>query len=194
MASDSEHRRICGSVAPIDDNVDVGGYLAAADPALVGRRGYTHILKLFRDDPKYAGGYHRHPGVEYLVVDADDDPRFPLAQHFAECLRFIQEAIRGRGRILVHCHAGVSRSVTIVLLHLMINKGQGLAAAWQTVKGRRPVAAPNPGFWALLEDIEARATRFRAEGRAPAQPHLAALAPGRPLQISVLAAAAEPKS
>ncbi len=166
----------CGSAAPVDEHVHIGGYAAAADPARARREGYTHVLKLFADDPSYPGGSHRHPGLEYLVVGAADEPDFPLDRHFAECLRFIQRAIGAGGKVLVHCHAGVSRSATIVLLHLMINRGLSLAEAWAHLKAARPVANPNPGFWALLDDVDRRAARIRREGRAPPRPDLA----GRP--------------
>lgn len=168
------------STARVDENVHIGGYLAAADPAHVRRQGYTHILKLFPDDKTYAGGYHRHPDVEYLVVGADDVPDYPLDQHFAECLRFIQKAIREKGVILVHCHAGVSRSATIVLLHLMINSGLTLDEGWAILKKARPIANPNPGFRAHLEAVNRRATRFRLEGRAPTRPNLTPAGDGSP--------------
>jgi protein-tyrosine phosphatase len=165
-------RQTCGTTTRVDENVHIGGYLAAADPAYVEARGYTHILKLFPDDPSYRGGTHRHPGVQYKVVDADDLPDYPLDRHFAECLQFIQKAIRENGQVLVHCHAGVSRSSTIVILHLMINTGLPLSAAYARLKAARPVINPNPGFWDLLVGIDRRASRFRLEGRAPPRPNL----------------------
>ena len=159
----------------VDEHVHIGGYLAAASLRLVRGRGVTHILKLFADDAAYAaGGSHRHPGVEYLVVAAADAPDFPLDRHFAECLQFIQGAVRAGGQVLVHCHAGVSRSATIVLLHLMIDSGLALEAAWARLRAARPVVRPNGGFWRLLQDVDRRAARFRLEGRAPARPSLAA--------------------
>lgn len=164
----------CGTTTRVDENVHIGGYLAAADPAYVKAQGYTHILKLFPDDSTYAGGTHRHPGVTYKVVDADDLPEYPLDQHFAECLQFVQGAVRDGGQILVHCHAGVSRSSTIVLLHLMINTGLPLREAYALLKAARPVVNPNRGFRAMLEAIDRRALRFRQEGRAPARPNLTA--------------------
>ena len=161
-----------GSTSRVDEDVHIGGYWAAADPRHVERQGFTHILKLFADDPTRAGWRHRHPGVKYLVIDAEDVPSYPLHRHFAECLRFIQGGIRSGGQILVHCHAGVSRSATIVLLHLMINRGLSLPDAWAILKARRPVANPNPGFWARLEQINQRILRFRRKKVAPARPVL----------------------
>jgi predicted protein tyrosine phosphatase len=167
-------RKTCGTTTRVDAHVHIGGYLAAADPAHVEARGFTHILKLFADDPSYAGGAHRHPGVAYMVVDADDLPGYPLDRHFAGCLRFVQGAVRDGGQVLVHCHAGVSRSSTIVLLHLMINTGLPLHEAYSQLKAARPVVSPNRGFWAMLAAVDERSRRFRQEGRAPARPNLTA--------------------
>jgi predicted protein tyrosine phosphatase len=172
-ASVQPHLRfVYNTTARIDDHVHIGGYLAAADPELVRRQGFTHILKLFPDDAGYPGGYHRHPGVEYLVIAAEDAPEYPLDRHFAGCLAFIQGAIRSRGVVLVHCHAGVSRSASIVLLHLMINSGLPLTEAWSHLQAVRPFVRPNPGFWKLLEAVHKRASLFRREGLAPARPSL----------------------
>ena len=151
----------CGTTTRVDNNVYIGGYLAAADLSHIKRQKITHILKLFSDDQTYAGGYHRHPGIEYLVIDAEDRPDYPLDKHFVDCLKFIQKAIREQGRILVHCHAGISRSATIVLLHLMINTGLSLNKAWAHLKQARPVINPNLGFWGLLKDIHRRTIYLR---------------------------------
>ena len=147
------------TIDQVDQRVFIGGYLAAANPAVVRQNKITHILKLFPDDPTYVGGYHRHPGVEYLVIDAEDRIGFPLNQYFDECLRFIRQALLHReGRILIHCHAGISRSATIVLLHLMVNTGLSLDAASSVLRSVRPVVEPNFTFWCMLANLDRRRT------------------------------------
>lgn len=160
----------CGTLSVVDDDVLIGGYVAAADPAKVKRHRVTHILKLFEDDHGYKGGYHRHPGVKYLVVGADDTPEFALDDHFHVCIKFIQEAIREGGTVLVHCHAGVSRSATIVLLHRMINHGERLGVAMRHLRSRRPFVQPNEGFWGQLQDVDVRIAKLRRSGQFPRRP------------------------
>jgi len=116
-------REAAATAHRVDSHVYIGGYLAAADADYVRREGFARILKLFADTPEYPGGRHRHPGVTYKVVEAEDRADYPLDVHFADCLEFIQDGIRRGEKTLVHCHAGVSRSGTIVLLHLMVNRG-----------------------------------------------------------------------
>jgi len=161
-------REAAATAHRVDSHVYIGGYLAAADADYVRREGFARILKLFADTPEYPGGRHRHPGVTYKVVEAEDRADYPLDVHFADCLEFIQDGIRRGEKTLVHCHAGVSRSGTIVLLHLMVNRGLDLDRALSLLRGRRPVVNPNPGFWLMLRGVEARALALRARGAVPA--------------------------
>src|SRR5271166_4066704 len=78
LSLDDATRATAGSADRVDPNVFIGGYLAAADPAFVRREGITRIVKLFADDPSFAGGRVRHPGVAYLVVDAEDVPGYDI--------------------------------------------------------------------------------------------------------------------
>ena len=54
-------------------------------------------------------------GAEHLLVDVPDLATSNLLQHLPRAVAFISEALAGRGRVLVHCYEGVSRSVTVSL-------------------------------------------------------------------------------
>lgn len=54
----------------------------------------------------------------HLVLQAEDQPLFDLSQFFDEAYNFIEEG-RKHGNVLVHCMAGISRSVTLVILYMM---------------------------------------------------------------------------
>jgi protein-tyrosine phosphatase len=60
---------------------------------------------------------------------------------FDRALRAIAEHIRS-GRVLVHCVLGVSRSVTVVALHLATTEGLPLKEALSLVKELRVQADP----------------------------------------------------
>jgi protein-tyrosine phosphatase len=53
--------------------------------------------------------------------------------------------------VLVQCHGGASRSVTITVAYLIKIKGWSLDEAYQSVKDKRYRARPNVGFWKQLE-------------------------------------------
>ena len=72
-----------------------------------------------RREPCFADG-----GASYLVLDAKDEPGFPLDGMFARSTAFIEAALaRPGGVVLVHCHSGVSRSATLVMAFLMSRHG-----------------------------------------------------------------------
>jgi hypothetical protein len=58
--------------------------------------------------------------------------------------------------VLVHCYEGKSRSVALLLAHLMISRGWTLAAALQHIKEVRPCACPNAGFMVQLMALDRR--------------------------------------
>ena len=51
-----------------------------------------------------------------------------------------------QGRVLIHCIAGVSRSVTLLLMHLVAVHRVSLKQAHDFVHFRRPYIVPNEGF------------------------------------------------
>ncbi|KAK4478022.1 hypothetical protein RD792_017287 [Penstemon davidsonii] len=77
-----------------------------------------------------------------------------LLPFFDECFAFIDEARTTGGAVLVHCFAGRSRSVTIIVAYLMFKNGMSLSEAMEHVKGKRPVVSPNSGFMLQLADYE----------------------------------------
>lgn len=56
----------------------------------------------------------------------------------------------------MHCIAGVSRSVTLVLAHLMLRHQLCLRDAYAHVHNCRPIVCPNKGFKVALAQLEVR--------------------------------------
>ena len=105
------------------------------------------------------------PGVEqhwFSLVDAWDES---LAPAFKELLPIIARNVAAKRPVLVHCHAGISRSASIVLAYLVQAHGLSLAAAWDKLSARRKVA-PNSGFWKQLVAFEAECVAARKPGDA----------------------------
>eukprot|EP01067_Filipodium_phascolosomae_P007161 Filipodium_phascolosomae@DN5663_c0_g1_i1.p1 len=70
-----------------------------------------------------------------------------------EALHFMHTAINGGGRVLVHCFAGRSRSVSIIVAYLILSKRMTLKQAFETVLAVRPEALPNSGFLLQLSEF-----------------------------------------
>ncbi|XP_056679342.1 dual specificity protein phosphatase 22 isoform X8 [Monodelphis domestica] len=93
-------------------------------------------------------------GIKYLCIPAADSPSQNLTRHFKESIRFIHECrLRGEG-CLVHCLAGVSRSVTLVVAYVMTITDFGWEDALHMVRAGRSCANPNLGFQKQLQEFE----------------------------------------
>ncbi|XP_058759727.1 dual specificity protein phosphatase 1 isoform X2 [Vicia villosa] len=133
----------------IDEGLFLGSIGSARNKVALKNVNVTHILTV--------AGKHApaHPGdFVYKVIDAADKEDTNLKQYFNECFEFIDEAKKNGGYVLVHCFAGRSRSVTIIVAYLMKTRGMSLSEALQHVKNKRPKAAPNRGFVRQLEEFE----------------------------------------
>ncbi|XP_053126176.1 dual specificity protein phosphatase 26 isoform X1 [Hemicordylus capensis] len=140
------------------DEVWPGLYLGDQDIAANRRElahlGITHILNASHS--KWRGGaeYYDGTGICYLGIEAHDSPTFDMSPYFEPAADFIHKAlIRSRGRILVHCAVGVSRSATLVLAYLMIYHHLTLVEAIKTVKDHRGII-PNRGFLRQLSALD----------------------------------------
>lgn len=142
------------SINRVDDNVFISGYLPAADADTIKSLGITRIVKMFKDSPNYYGGQYEHPGVTVAVFPAEDRSDYNIHKDAVGALKFIFDGVRNNELILVHCHAGVSRSATVVLMYLMIRYKMPLDEALMTLKNIRPIVNPNSGFMAYLRCVD----------------------------------------
>lgn len=126
----------------VDDNVWISGCIPAFNEEFLKKFNIKRIIKLFRDkdDEK-----HIFPGISYFLIDAKDTPNYNLAAHFQEIADFIQTGLDHDEQILIHCHAGVSRSATVVIMYLTLC-GMSIPQAYKFLKYQRDVINPNPGF------------------------------------------------
>lgn len=102
-----------------------------------------------------------------------------IIQYFPETYEFIKNALAGKGRVLVHCQAGVSRSPTIVAAYIMREKQLSAQQALDIIKLRRSFIEPNRGFMEQLDlyhelrynvdQTEAAYRRFLVAANAKAQ-------------------------
>jgi hypothetical protein len=88
--------------------------------------------------------------VEHKIIEADDDMKFQLNQHFDEAVHWIDEMLR-ETNVLVHCMAGVSRSATIVIAYLVKKGKLPLKQAIEHTRKKRWIISPNEGFLKQLE-------------------------------------------
>lgn len=114
-------------------------------PVLRERPGYWDVISVGPDLPP-TKLCRRHLWLECddvlsaATAGAGAGWRAPVAQHVGDALAFAREA--GDDRLIVHCHAGVSRSPAIAWCILLDRLGSP-AAATATLFELRPIAIPN---------------------------------------------------
>lgn len=93
-----------------------------------------------------------------------EHPSRGLEDYLDDATSFIAAHIR-RGCVLVHCGAGKSRSVAVVVAYLCRYAGMSLTEALAYVSARRPGACPAPCFieaikrWLRLDELTAGGPR-----------------------------------
>lgn len=141
------------------------------------RLGVTHLISVGYPPPADpAGG---RDDVKVLSIELEDDDDGDLLTQIPAATAFIRDALRLRdanramgaaavvddpssssrapadpsacpGGVLVHCHAGVSRSAAIVIAHVMRARDVDPEEALRLVRLAHPPASPNEGFLAQL--------------------------------------------
>ncbi|XP_064389953.1 dual specificity protein phosphatase 6-like isoform X2 [Halichondria panicea] len=98
--------------------------------------------------------YFKEDSVEYLRISVTDTGSQKLITHFSEAFAYIEKARMSKCTILIHCMAGISRSVTVTIAYLMQNFGMSMQEAYQFVKDKRPAISPNLNFMGQLVAFE----------------------------------------
>merc|ERR1712130_617540 len=88
----------------------------------------------------------------------NDKTSVSILPYFVKAIRFI-EAVRdensgkNENRIMIHCHAGISRSATITIAYLMYSWKLTMFDAITHVQSKRYIIQPNQGFKNQLLDF-----------------------------------------
>lgn len=90
----------------------------------------------------------------HLVINILDEANTDLTKHFDKVHKFIDDRLNAGENILVHCHAGISRSVSMVISYLMKHNKTKYHQTWLQVKEKRKQAEPNYGFVEQLKKYE----------------------------------------
>ncbi|XP_065359713.1 dual specificity protein phosphatase 19 [Calliphora vicina] len=112
----------------------------------------THILSIGIECPNIQD---LPSTLALLYVPCLDLPETSLKQEgiLTKSFDFIETARLSKGRVLVHCNAGVSRSASIVIAYLMQFHEMDFETAYKQVKTQRECIQPNAGFLKELKEF-----------------------------------------
>lgn len=119
-------------------------------------KSFTHILNASGKYGRFFY-YKTHPhdyNIKYLELDIDDMPQFELGPYLSKIYSFLYHAYEEKGKILIHCVWGQSRSVSCLIYFMMMYWGIKYDSILALIKKLRPCAAPNYGFELQLRMID----------------------------------------
>lgn len=129
------------NASQITDNIYISDFPSACNKEKLKEDGITHILcAILGLDAMYPNDF------EYKNIHIRDIDSQSISEYFDECSKFIDDAIKKDGKVLVHCSYGISRSASMVIAYLIKVKGMTYDDAYKLVKSKRDIVEPNNGF------------------------------------------------
>ncbi|KAF4729656.1 Dual specificity protein phosphatase 14, partial [Perkinsus olseni] len=142
-----QYRTQCSEILP--GVLYLGGARVASNLEILTEKGITHIVNTAAD---VCSNSFADRGFKYLTLflkDTRDEPMLPAVLYHA--ILWVHSAItEEKGKVLVHCFEGVSRSSTVVIAYLMWLRAWTYNRAFDWVKAIRPICNPNTGFTCVL--------------------------------------------
>lgn len=123
----------------------VGNEGGSKDKIQLKEKGITHILVAAKFYPSQFPDEFVYKSIPLLDFKTEN-----LLRYLEEAIEFIKQG----EKVLVHGQAGVSRSASIVLAYLMIEKGMRFQEALEYLQKRMPVVSPNSGLQVQLKKLD----------------------------------------
>jgi protein-tyrosine phosphatase len=129
----------------LTDRIYLSGFNAANNPAFLAGLGITAIVNLTADDNGLA-----EKGFEVHQISIEDGEELPI-RFVAEFIEVMKAFMEEGHVVLIHCHAGISRTSTFAIAWLMYERGchkdTDLRTAWSEcedeVLAARPIIMPH---------------------------------------------------
>ncbi|CAG2230474.1 dual specificity protein phosphatase 7-like [Mytilus edulis] len=129
----------------------LGNAQNSADLNQLKKFGIKYILNV---TPNVPNKFEMDSDFKYLQIPVADQLSQNLSAFFPQAIAFIDEARENECGVLVHCLAGISRSVTVTCAYLMQKQHISLNQAYDHVKQCKPNVSPNFNFLGQLLEFE----------------------------------------
>jgi len=139
----ARYNKICSRITP---DLFIGSDYIAQNANILRDNGVTHVLNCAGT---VCENYHPQQ-FDYKMLHLFDGTKEDISSLFYDVLEFMDDAVRGGGKVFVHCHQGVSRSSAMLILYLMWRENQVYQVTHEQVKAIREIVNPNAGFTCQL--------------------------------------------
>lgn len=125
----------------IIDDIYLGGIDSVNDYESLEKIGIKNIISVIAGfTPPYPDKFN------YIVLNALDTTNTNLIEYFDTTYNFIDHAVENNEKILIHCIAGRSRSVTILAAYIIKKYGMNVKDTILSIKNKRNIIEPNLYF------------------------------------------------
>lgn len=138
------------TITPITDSIYLSGFTGASNKSLFDKYNIKSVINC----SKNISNYFEDNNIVYLRVPIDDISGQHIENYFSTTFDFIDLSIRNNKNILVHCHAGMSRSVTILIAYFMKKNNWDYNTSYNFIKSKRTIANPNNDFINSLKNYD----------------------------------------
>ncbi|CAK8686511.1 unnamed protein product [Clavelina lepadiformis] len=149
---DTEMLTVLGQMdcaSKISDYLYLGSEWNACNLEELEEFGITHILNVTLEIENFFPRQFDYKSIRLRDVETSD-----LLSHWNATWRYISEARKKGGRVLVHCKMGISRSAATVCAFLMKENSWNHERALEYVESCRSIVNPNSGFRKQLVEYE----------------------------------------
>ena len=133
------------NISQITPNIYLSGFMIASNKNELDKHNIKSIINCAKTLPNYFPD-----NFIYTHIPINDTWGQHIEQYFDNTFNVIDKSVNNNENILVHCHAGVSRSATIVIAYLMRKNNWDRDQALNFVKSKRSIVNPNLDFMKAL--------------------------------------------
>lgn len=126
------------------DNLFISSFETATNKDILKKYNIKSILNCAKElDSNLTENYYKYELVDELDYNINKD-------ELLSAIEFIDNAVKNKTNILVHCKKGVSRSCTVVIAYFIIKHKKSYSEAYSIVKKARICCNPNKSFLNFL--------------------------------------------
>jgi protein-tyrosine phosphatase len=144
-------------MSKINNNIWIGNYVNSADETFLKRHSITHILNCAHDFDKLPGNLDKDTYTYFRVPMIEKSfPSHRIEAWLRKGAAKLNQWVKEGHIVLVHCYAGISRSVSVTIAYLILYKGYTFKNAFKLVKEHRPKMHPFNDYVPVLKSLSTK--------------------------------------